>query len=151
MTDRRKRRKWSDEEKIRIVAQTRVPGVSVPEVAHRYDLNTNMIFKWIRDPRYSAGSDNEPEALSFLPVEVPQNSFPAERAHEPLCVWSVDFPNDPRAVTNEDLVKCWRNRHAQRFCRFIVAGREGLGAGPVLRSFVYLSRTPGRFDQGDLV
>lgn len=86
MTDRRKRRKWSDEEKIRIVAQTRVPGVSVPEVAHRYDLNTNMIFKWIRDPRYSAGSDNEPEALSFLPVEVPQNSFTAERAHEPSAV-----------------------------------------------------------------
>jgi len=83
MADRRKRRKWSDEEKARIIAQTRVPGVSVPEVAHRYDLNTNMIFKWIRDPRYNCVSDNEPEALSFLPVEVPQNSFPAERAHEP--------------------------------------------------------------------
>lgn len=78
MAEKRKRRKWSDDEKTRIVAQTRVPGVSVPEVAHRYDLNTNMIFKWIRDPRYSAGSDNEPEALSFLPVEVPQNSLPAE-------------------------------------------------------------------------
>ena len=70
MAERRKRRKWSDAEKIRIVAQTRVPGVSVPEVAHRYDLNTNMVFKWIRDPRYNSGGDDEPKVMSFLPVEV---------------------------------------------------------------------------------
>lgn len=83
MAERRKRRKWSDDEKIRIVAQTKVPGVSVPEVAHRYDMNTNMIFKWIRDPRYNSDTDNEPEGLSFLPVELPQNSLPAgpEREH----------------------------------------------------------------------
>lgn len=82
MTDRRKRRKWSDDEKRRIIAQTKVPGVSVPEVAHRYDVNANLIFKWIRDPRYGSSFDTEPEALSFLPVEVPQNSLPAELALE---------------------------------------------------------------------
>ena len=82
MADRRKRRKWSDEEKARIIAQTRVPGVSVPEVAHRYDVNANLIFKWIRDPRYGSSFDNEPEASSFLPVEVPENSLPAEPAQK---------------------------------------------------------------------
>jgi transposase len=45
MAERRKRRKWSDQEKVRIIAQTRVPSVSVPEVAHRYDVNANLIFK----------------------------------------------------------------------------------------------------------
>ncbi len=73
MTERRKRRKWSDEEKIRIVAQTKVPSVSIPEVAHRYDVNANLIFKWVRDPRYSINIDIDPEALSFLPVEVMSN------------------------------------------------------------------------------
>lgn len=148
MAERRKRRKWSDQEKVRIIAQTRVPGVSVPEVAHRYDVNANLIFKWIRDPRYTSSVDNEPEALNFLPVEVTQNSLPAEPAQEPL---PVDYPNDSSAVTNEDLDVCRRNRHAERFCRFIVPGRTGSGTGPVLRSFAYLSRTPGRSDQGDLV
>jgi len=70
MTERRKRRKWSAEEKHRIVAQTKVPGVSVPQVAQRYDVNANMIFKWVRDPRYGSTIDNEPEAVNFLPVEV---------------------------------------------------------------------------------
>ncbi len=33
--------------KRRIVAQTRVPGVSVSQVARRYDVNANMVFKWL--------------------------------------------------------------------------------------------------------
>ena len=70
MADKRKRRKWSDVEKCRIVAQTRVPGVSVPEVAHRYDVNANLIFKWIRDSRYDSGAENQPEVANFLPIEV---------------------------------------------------------------------------------
>ncbi len=82
MAERRKRRKWSDEEKSRIVAQTKAPGVSVPEVAHRYDVNANLIFKWIRDPRYCSGDDNAPKALSFLPVEVTPRFPTGEPAQE---------------------------------------------------------------------
>lgn len=50
---RRLRRVWEDEEKIQIVAQTRVPDVSVSQVARRYDVNANLIFKWLRDPRFN--------------------------------------------------------------------------------------------------
>ena len=67
MAERRHRRRvWDDEEKRRIVAQTRVPGVSVSQVARRYDVNANLVFKWLRDPRFQPGE----EACSFLPVEV---------------------------------------------------------------------------------
>ncbi len=66
---RRKRRLWDDDEKHRIVAQTRVPGVSVSQVARRYDVNANLLFKWLRDPRFTAATVEEP-AASFLPVEV---------------------------------------------------------------------------------
>ena len=82
MAERRKRRKWSAEEKCRIVAQTKVPGVSVPQVAHRYDVNANLIFKWVRDPRYCTDVDIEPEALSFLPVEVAPRLPTTEPARE---------------------------------------------------------------------
>lgn len=64
---RRQRRFWSDEEKRRIVAQTRTPGVSVSFVARRYDVNANLVFKWLRDPRYRLPVG---EAVSFLPVEI---------------------------------------------------------------------------------
>ncbi len=66
---RRKRRLWDDDEKHRIVAQTRVPGVSVSQVARRYDVNANLVFKWLREPRFTATAVEDP-AASFLPVEV---------------------------------------------------------------------------------
>ena len=66
---RRRRRVWADDEKRRIVAQTRVPGVSVSQVARRYDVNANLVFKWLRDPRFKPTAV-EDCAASFLPVEV---------------------------------------------------------------------------------
>jgi transposase len=63
---RRRRRVWADDEKRRIVGQTRIPGVSVSQVARRYDVNANLVFKWLRDPRFKPGE----ESAAFLPVEV---------------------------------------------------------------------------------
>jgi transposase len=71
---RRKRRLWDDDEKRRIVGQTRVPGISVSQVARRYDVNANLVFKWLRDPRFKSP---EEEASSFLPVEVIAEAAPA--------------------------------------------------------------------------
>ena len=69
MAQGRKRRVWSEEEKREICAQTRVPGVSVSQVARRYNANTNLVFTWLRDPRFAPG--DPPEATNlFLPVEV---------------------------------------------------------------------------------
>ena len=74
MTDRRKRRTWSDDEKRMIVTQTLVPGVSVSQVARRYDVNANLVFKWSHDPRFCGPNDRVPVAPTFLPVEVSQNT-----------------------------------------------------------------------------
>ena len=44
-------------------------GVSVSQVARRYEVNTNLVFIWLRDERYNV----EPEDIDvarFLPVEV---------------------------------------------------------------------------------
>lgn len=47
-------------------------GVSVAQVARRYAVNANLIFKWLRDPRYRPGPDatSEPSGSCFLPVEI---------------------------------------------------------------------------------
>jgi transposase len=69
-----KKRVWSDDEKLSICAQARVSGVSVAQVARRYAMNTNLIHKWLRDPRF--GSEDQaadlsvPEGATFFPVEV---------------------------------------------------------------------------------
>ena len=69
-----KERVWSDDEKRSICAQARVAGVSVAQVARRYAMNTNLIHKWLRDPRFSSEDQAADlpvhEGATFLPVEV---------------------------------------------------------------------------------
>ena len=68
---RRTKRLWTDEEKLSICLQTTAPDVSVAQVARRYALNANMIFKWLRDARCAPGSaQGAVDAPVFLPVEV---------------------------------------------------------------------------------
>ena len=68
---RRTKRLWSDEEKRSICFQTTAPDVSVARVARRYAMNANLIFKWLRDPRFAPelvfGAADAP---CFLPVEI---------------------------------------------------------------------------------
>jgi transposase len=52
-----------------ICAQTRVPGVSVSQVARRYSVNANQVFNWLKDPRFGAGHETD-GASCFLPVEI---------------------------------------------------------------------------------
>ena len=81
---RRKRRIWSDDEKRVICRQTRVAGVSVSQVARRYDVNANLVFTWLRDARFAfVGTvSDEPavEPSGFLPVQIvdrPESEGPA--------------------------------------------------------------------------
>ena len=69
MAKRRRRRNWSDDEKRMICAQTRVRGVSVSQVARRYDVNANQVFNWLKEPHFADAEP--PEAgTTFLPVEI---------------------------------------------------------------------------------
>ncbi len=43
---RRAKRLWTEEEKGSICFQTTAPDVSVAQVARRYAMNANLIFKW---------------------------------------------------------------------------------------------------------
>ncbi len=75
MGKRGKRRTWSDDEKRSICTQTLTPGVSVAQVARRYSMNANLIFKWLKDPRFAPNFEEDaaqPEdgVVAFLPVEV---------------------------------------------------------------------------------
>jgi len=70
---RRKRRKWSDEEKISICLKTKAPGISVSQVARRYAMsgNGNQIFNWLKDTRFApAGDEPVVEDGVFLPVAI---------------------------------------------------------------------------------
>jgi len=70
---RRKKRLWTDEEKRSICFQTTARGVSVAQVARRYAANANLIFKWLRDPRFASDPAAVPSPAAvprFLPAEI---------------------------------------------------------------------------------
>jgi transposase len=75
MPRRRRCRLWSAEEKRSICQQTRAPGVSVAQVARRHGLNANLIFKWLKDPRFAPVAAVEEQPV-FLPVEVREDDAP---------------------------------------------------------------------------
>lgn len=74
ITGRERRRRWSDEEKLRILEEAAGPGISAAAVARRHDLLPQQIYAWRRRFRGSAPSCNA--ALSFLPVTVEDGIAP---------------------------------------------------------------------------
>lgn len=64
-----RRRKWSAEEKGRIVAETLEPGARVSEVARRWQVCPQQIFGWRREARH------EPKASPEEPLRPPPQGF----------------------------------------------------------------------------
>ena len=55
------------EHKLAVVRATFEPGMSVSRVARRFDVNTNLVFRWRR--MYKGETGNKPDA-SFVPIEI---------------------------------------------------------------------------------
>ena len=64
------RRKWTAEQKRRIVEETRAPGASVSVVARRYDINANLLFKWKRHEEAGGLVVPPPGSPEFVPIGV---------------------------------------------------------------------------------
>ena len=62
-----RRRRWTDEDKGRIVAEAIAPGAVIARVARRHDMTSQHLSNWIRAAK--AGSIPLPEeAVAFVPV-----------------------------------------------------------------------------------
>jgi transposase len=64
-----RRRRWSDDDKARIVAETLEPGAVVAEVARRWQVCPQQVFTWRREMRVGAVA-----RLDFVPI-VPATSM----------------------------------------------------------------------------
>jgi len=56
ITGGERRRRWSDEDRARILAAVEAPGAVVAEVARREDICTSLVYQWRRDARAAAGA-----------------------------------------------------------------------------------------------
>ncbi len=56
ITGAERRRRWSSEERARILAAIEEPGAVVAEVARRADVCTSLVYKWRREARSAASA-----------------------------------------------------------------------------------------------
>ena len=77
-----RRRRWSDEEKGRIVAEAIAPDAVIADVAWRHDLAPQHLSNWIRvakDGQFALPAD---EMLAFVPVTSVGSARANKAAHE---------------------------------------------------------------------
>ena len=83
ITGAERRRRWSDEEKLQLVAEACRPGNSVSQVARRRGISASQLFGWrrkaiakglITDRRLE---ESAAKALTFAPVEIAKEQSPS--------------------------------------------------------------------------
>jgi transposase len=75
------RRRFSDDDKARMIEETLAPGAVVSEVARRHGITPQQLFTWRRQARQPVGTTAAPEVPAFVPavIEAPPPERPARR------------------------------------------------------------------------
>ena len=81
LTGPERRRRWSEEEKLRILAEIESSGLSAAAVARRHDLYPQQIYRWRQEFRRDAAGGAS--SSGFLPVEVVPEREADESTPEP--------------------------------------------------------------------
>ena len=94
-----RRRRWSDEERLQIVAEAFAPGARVADVCRRHDVSSGLIYTW-RRKLLDAGVEREaelPEALPtpvFAEAVIDEDVMAAGAAEHPAMI--IDLPRGKR-------------------------------------------------------
>jgi transposase len=89
LTGPARRRRWSAEDKARIIAETLVPGARVSEVARRWQICSQQVFGWRRaarrDMRTAPATTAAPVSSGFVPIITEANPVtPVPRMAAPV-------------------------------------------------------------------
>ena len=98
LTSPERRRRWTSEQKLALVAEMLRPGASPTQVARRYGISTGLLYTWrrlARDGELSLVPASAPVA-EFVPVEiVPEATVPvADGAGAGIIV--IELPGERR-------------------------------------------------------
>jgi transposase len=97
------RRRWTDEEKRRLVAETLVPGATVHGVARRHGVNTSQLFTWRKqflvdlDPSAAAPMPPDFAAVMIAPAAPPPIAGGMEAGASTACgLIEIELPEGGR-------------------------------------------------------
>ena len=100
MSGPERRRRWTDEERLRILAEAAEPGACVADVARRHDISTARIYTWRHKLRQHIAVPLFAEAVvdgggDDVPVATPQPAVVIELGNK---VRMTIFPSAPVAL-----------------------------------------------------
>ena len=90
-------RRWSIDDKRRIVAEASLPWSSVRQVADYYGLDPAQIYDWRK--KLPAPADDEDGAAGFVPVDVTSEPVASDTPY----VLSITFPEGPEIQATADV------------------------------------------------
>jgi transposase len=97
LTQPERRRRWTSEQKLALVAESLRPGASPTQVARRYGISTGLLYTW----RHLARSGElamvpmAPAAAQFVPVEVVSEA-PAAATGAGVGIMVIELPGERR-------------------------------------------------------
>ena len=124
-----RRRRFSADDKARIVEETLAPGAVVSEVARRHGLMPQQLFTWRRLARQPLMSEPTPEPPMFVPAVVGTSSPPSEprrsRRRARKVAQAVDSPGMIEMEIDGVAVRVGRGADAETVAAVIRALRAG--------------------------
>src|SRR5438270_1333186 len=75
-----RRRRWSDEDKARIVAESLAPATTASAVARRYGLHASQLFAWRQQLQRRASAVGTIGGPALVPVLMAEGSAPPAEA-----------------------------------------------------------------------
>jgi transposase len=91
-----RRRRWSDEAKARIVAESALPGVMVSQVARRHDVRPSQIYAWRKAAR--DGSLIRSDDPAFAAVEIAPSVPATTQSERPALAPTIEIEAGAIAV-----------------------------------------------------
>jgi transposase-like protein len=123
-----RRRRWSSEDKGRIIEESLANGVSVSEVARRHGLSPQQLFAWRREARASfheAGSCLPPATLiSYLPIVQRLTAHFGNKASSLLRTGNTMQEDRQQDSLNGSLVDAVKARSLDRVRELLRAGAD---------------------------
>ena len=77
ITGTTRRRRWSDDERARILAESFEPGANISAVARRHGVNGGLLHYWRKQARTRAREAAQADAPLFIPVAIAKASSDA--------------------------------------------------------------------------
>ena len=74
ITGTMRRRRWSDDERARILAESFEPGANISAVARRHGVNGGLLHYWRKQARTRAREAAQADAPLFIPVAIAKAS-----------------------------------------------------------------------------